>query len=155
MYWQEELETLDREQLAGIQLKGLQKTVANCYENVPYYREKLSRLGIHPSDIKTLDDVRKLPFTKKSELRDNYPYGLFARPIKEMVRIHGSSGTTGKPTIVGYTRHDLDIWSDCVARVVSAAGATSGDVVQIAFGYGLFTGALGLHQGLEKINYPI
>ena len=95
MYWQEELETLDREQLAGIQLKGLQKTVANCYENVPYYREKLSRLGIHPSDIKTLDDVRKLPFTKKSELRDNYPYGLFARPIKEMVRIHGSSGKTG------------------------------------------------------------
>ena len=155
MYWQEELETLDREQLAGIQLKGLQKTVANCYENVPYYREKLSRLGIHPSDIKTHDDVRKLAFTKKTELRDNYPYGLFARPIKEMVRIHGSSGTTGKPTIVGYTRHDLDIWSDCVARVVSAAGATSGDVVQIAFGYGLFTGALGLHQGLEKIGATV
>jgi phenylacetate-CoA ligase len=155
MYWQKDLETMSRDRIADVQLKNLKATVANCYYNVPYYRAQFDELGITPEDIRQLDDVRRLPFTKKAALRDNYPFGLLARPMRDVVRVHGSSGTTGKPTMVAYTRHDLDIWSDCVARVVCAGGATPDDLVQISFGYGLFTGALGLHQGLEKIGAGI
>lgn len=155
MYWQKDLETMSRDRIAEVQLENLKATVANCYDNVPYYRAQLDGIGISPADIRELADIRKLPFTKKAALRDNYPFGLLARPMRDVVRIHGSSGTTGKPTMVAYTRRDLDIWSDCVARVVCAGGATPDDIVQISFGYGLFTGALGLHQGLEKIGASI
>ncbi|MEG1773364.1 MAG: AMP-binding protein, partial [Oscillospiraceae bacterium] len=155
MYWQQELETMSRDQIADVQLKKLKETVVNCYRNVPYYQNLLKEMGLCPEDIKSLEDVRKLPLTKKAVLRDHYPFGLLARPMHDIVRIHGSSGTTGKPTMVAYTRHDLDIWSDCVARVLCAGGATPDDVAQVSFGYGLFTGAQGLHQGLEKLGCAV
>lgn len=155
MFWQKEVETMSRDQLADVQLSKLKETVANCYQNVPYYRQLLSQAGVEPGDIKALSDVRGLPFTHKSALRDHYPFGLLARPMRDVVRIHGSSGTTGKPTMVAYTRNDLSVWSDCVTRVVCAGGATPEDVAQISFGYGLFTGALGLHQGLERLGCAV
>ena len=155
MFWQKELETMSRDQLADLQLKKLKETVARCYHNVPYYQKIFKEQGILPEDIRSLDDLKKLPMTKKAALRENYPFKLLACPMRDVVRIHGSSGTTGKPTMVAYTRHDLDIWSDCVTRVVCAGGATPDDVAQIAFGYGLFTGALGLHQGLEKLGCAV
>lgn len=155
MYWQEELETLDRAALEELQLKKLKETVALCYEKVPYYTAQLDELGIKPEDIQTLKDIEKLPFTKKVALRDNYPFGLLACPMKDVVRIHGSSGTTGKPTMVAYTKEDLEGWSNCVARVVTAGGATADDVAQNAFGYGLFTGAMGLQQGMETIGAAV
>ena len=140
MFWQKELETMSRDQLADLQLKKLKETVARCYHNVPYYQKIFKEQGILPEDIRSLDDLKKLPMTRKAALRENYPFKLLACPMRDVVRIHGSSGTTGKPTMVAYTRHDLDIWSDCVTRVVCAGGATPDDVAQIAFGYGLFTG---------------
>lgn len=146
---------MPREKLEALQLERLKATVKRCYENVPLYKERFTQLGIVPEDIRTLKDLEKLPFLTKADFRDNYPYGLFAVPMKDVVRIHGSSGTTGKPTIVGYTRDDLSNWSDMVARFISAVGVTSEDVAQISFGYGLFTGALGLHQGLEKIGCTV
>ena len=155
MFWQKELETMSRDQLADLQLKKLKETVARCYHNVPYYQKIFKEQGILPEDIRSLDDLKKLPMTRKAALRENYPFKLLACPMRDVVRIHGSSGTTGKPTMVAYTRHDLDIWSDCVTRVVCAGGATPDDVAQIAFGYGLFTGALGLHQGLEKLGCAV
>lgn len=155
MFWQKELETMSRDQLADLQLKKLKETVARCYHNVPYYQKIFKEQGILPEDIRSLDDLKKLPMTKKAALRENYPFKLLACPMRDVVRIHGSSGTTGKPTMVAYTRHDLDIWSDCVTRVVCAGGATPDDVAQNAFGYGLFTGALGLHQGLEKLGCAV
>lgn len=155
MFWQKELETMSRDQLADLQLKKLKETVARCYHNVPYYQKIFKEQGILPKDIRSLDDLKKLPMTRKAALRENYPFKLLACPMRDVVRIHGSSGTTGKPTMVAYTRHDLDIWSDCVTRVVCAGGATPDDVAQIAFGYGLFTGALGLHQGLEKLGCAV
>ena len=155
MFWQKELETMSRDQLADLQLKKLKETVARCYHNVPYYQKIFKEQGILPEDIRSLDDLKKLPMTRKAALRENYPFKLLACPMRDVVRIHGSSGTTGKPTMVAYTRHDLDIWSDCVTRDVCAGGATPDDVAQIAFGYGLFTGALGLHQGLEKLGCAV
>ena len=155
MFWQSELEPMSRDQLADLQLKKLKETVARCYHNVPYYQKIFKEQGILPEDIRSLDDLKKLPMTRKAALRENYPFKLLACPMRDVVRIHGSSGTTGKPTMVAYTRHDLDIWSDCVTRVVCAGGATPDDVAQIAFGYGLFTGALGLHQGLEKLGCAV
>ena len=155
MFWQKELETMSRDQLADLQLKKLKETVARCYHNVPYYQKIFKEQGVLPEDIRSLDDLKKLPMTRKAALRENYPFKLLACPMRDVVRIHGSSGTTGKPTMVAYTRHDLDIWSDCVTRVVCAGGATPDDVAQIAFGYGLFTGALGLHQGLEKLGCAV
>lgn len=142
-------ETISREELRALQLRRLQETVMRVYYRVPFYRRKMDELKVTPDDIRTLDDIRRLPFTTKSDLRDNYPFGLFAVPSNEIIRIHGSSGTTGKPTVVGYTRHDLDTWRELVARMVTAAGVTDGDTVQIAFGYGLFTGGFGLHYGCE------
>lgn len=146
---------MPRAKIREIQLERLRYTVRYCYENVPFYKKKLDDAGVTPDSIKTLDDIRRIPPTTKADLRDNYPFGLFAVPMKNIVRIHASSGTTGKPTVVGYTAHDLDMWSDCMARLCAAAGATADDIVQISFGYGMFTGALGLHYGLEKLGCAV
>lgn len=154
MIWAKE-ETLSRNEIEKIQLERLKKTVKRVYEKVPAYRAKMEAAGVTPEDIVTLKDIQKLPFTTKQDMRDNYPYGLFTVPKKELRRIHASSGTTGKPTVVGYTDHDLDIWKECVARLAVAGGATDEDVAQICFGYGMFTGALGLHNGLEKVGAAI
>ncbi|MBQ8825801.1 MAG: phenylacetate--CoA ligase, partial [Oscillospiraceae bacterium] len=148
MIWAKE-ETLSRQEIEAIQLDKLQKVVARVYEKVPYYKNKMDEAGIKPEDVKTLDDLKKLPFTTKQDMRDTYPFGLFAVDKSELERIHASSGTTGKPTVVGYTKNDLDVWSECVARLAVMGGATKEDVCQICFGYGMFTGALGLHYGLE------
>ncbi|MBF7081485.1 phenylacetate--CoA ligase [Desulfallas sp. Bu1-1] len=155
MIWDPGHECMDREELRSLQLERLKETVARVYNRVPFYRAAMDKAGVRPEDIRTLADVSRLPFTDKTALRDNYPYGLFAAPVKEIVRLHASSGTTGKPTVVGYTRRDLENWSELVARIVTAAGVTSEDVVQITFGYGLFTGAFGLHYGLEKVGATI
>jgi phenylacetate-CoA ligase len=154
MIWAKE-ETLSRAEIESIQLERLQATVGRVYEKVPAYRQKMEEARVAPEDIKSLDDLRRLPFTTKQDMRDNYPFGLFAVPQKELLRIHASSGTTGKPTVVGYTKKDLDIWSECVARIACMGGASSKDVAQICFGYGMFTGALGLHYGLEKVGAAI
>jgi len=151
MIWSKE-ETLSREEIENIQLTRLISTVKRIYEKVPAYRKKMDDVGIKPEHIKSLDDLRHLPFTNKDDLRENYPYGLFTVPVKELVRVHASSGTTGKPTVVGYTRNDMKIWTDCVSRIAIMGGATREDVAQICFGYGMFTGALGLHYGLENIG---
>ncbi len=149
------METLDREAFRKIQLERLKKTVPRVYNNVPFYKKAFQEAGVEPGDIKTLEDVSKLPMTVKQDFRDNYPFGLFSSPQEEIVRFHASSGTTGKPTVVGYTRNDMDTWSECVARMVSMAGVTNKDTAQISFGYGLFTGALGLQQGLERIGASV
>ena len=154
MIWSKE-ETLPREQIEKIQLERLQETVNRVYERVPAYRKKMDELGVKPSDIKELKDLAKLPFVTKQDMRDNYPFGLFAVPKDKLVRIHASSGTTGKPTVVGYTQGDLETWTECVSRIACMGGATEKDVAQICFGYGMFTGALGLHYGLEKIGAAI
>ena len=154
MIWSE-IETLPREEMEKIQLERLKETVARVYERVEPYRRKMDEAGIAPSDIKSLADLRRLPFVTKQDMRDNYPFGLFAVPKEELVRIHASSGTTGKPTVVGYTAEDLNTWTECVARLACAGGASSADVAQICFGYGMFTGALGLHYGLERIGATI
>ena len=148
-------ETLPRNEIEALQLARLKETVARVYERVPAYRKKMEAAGIRPEDVKSLSDLARLPFVTKADLRDNYPFGLFAVPREELVRIHASSGTTGKPTVVGYTRRDLEVWTECVARIAAAGGATSADVAQICFGYGMFTGALGLHYGLEKLGAAI
>ncbi len=154
MIWSKE-ETLSRAEMEKLQLARLQETVARVYEKVPYYRAKMQEKGLSPADIQTLADLQKLPFTTKQDMRDTYPFGLFAVPKDELVRIHASSGTTGKPTVVGYTRGDLETWTDCVSRIACMGGATGKDVAQICFGYGMFTGAFGLHYGLEKIGAAI
>lgn len=151
MIWAKE-ETLSRQEIEAIQLDKLKKVVARVYEKVPYYKAKMDEAGIKPEDVKTLDDLKKLPFTTKQDMRDTYPFGLFAVDKSELERIHASSGTTGKPTVVGYTKNDLDVWSECVARLAVMGGARKEDVCQICFGYGMFTGALGLHYGLEHIG---
>lgn len=155
MFFQKEIETMNRKELEALQLERLKWTVDYCYKNVPFYTKKLDEAGVTADKIKSLSDIKYIPPTTKADLRDNYPFGLFAKPMREIVRIHASSGTTGKPTVVGYTKHDLDLWSDCVARLAMAAGATADDIVQISFGYGMFTGALGLHYGLEKIGATV
>ena len=154
MIWSKE-ETLSRAEMETLQLSRLKETVARVYKKVPYYRAKMEQAGVTPEDIQTLADLQKLPFTTKQDMRDTYPFGLFAVPQDELVRIHASSGTTGKPTVVGYTRGDLETWTDCVSRIACMGGASSKDIAQICFGYGMFTGALGLHYGLEKIGAAI
>lgn len=154
MIWAKE-ETLSRAELEAIQLDRLKETVKRVWEKVPPYRKKMEERGVTPDDIQTLADLAKLPFVTKADLRDNYPFGLFAVPREELVRVHASSGTTGKPTVVGYTQKDLETWTECVSRIAAAGGATSQDMAQICFGYGMFTGALGLHYGLEKIGATI
>ena len=151
MIWSKE-ETLSRAEIEAIQLERLQATVKQVWDKVPPYRKKMEAAGVKPEDIKSLNDLSKLPFVTKQDLRDNYPFGLFAVPKDDIVRIHASSGTTGKPTVVGYTARDLEMWTECVSRIACMGGATSKDVAQICFGYGMFTGALGLHYGLENIG---
>lgn len=155
MYFQKDIETMPRADIEKMQLERLQRLVKYCYDNVPFYHKRLSEAGVCPEKIKTLSDIQYIPYTTKADMRDNYPYGLFAVPQNKIVRMHASSGTTGKPTVVGYTANDLDHWSDCVARLAMAAGADENTIVQICFGYGLFTGALGLHYGLEKIGATV
>ncbi len=155
MYWEPENETMGREELGQLQLERLQSTLSRVYMNVPFYRRKFDEAGIDPDDFRSLGDMRKLPFTTKNDLRDSYPYGLFAVPLREVVRIHASSGTTGMSTVVGYTKNDLKTWSNLVARVLTAGGITKDDVVQIAFGYGLFTGGFGLHYGAERVGASV
>lgn len=152
MIWNETKECMSRDEMTHLQGKRLVKTVDKVYHNVEFYRKKMQQIGIEPGDIKELDDIVKLPYTTKSDLRDNYPFGLFAVPRSEIVRIHASSGTTGKATVVGYTRRDLEIWSECVARALSMAGITRDDIIQVAYGYGLFTGGLGAHGGAENLG---
>lgn len=149
------IEQMSRDEMTALQTERLVKAVAYAYERVPLYKERFDEIGLKPADIKELSDITKLPFTVKTDLRDNYPYGLLAVPMSEIVRVHASSGTSGKPTVVAYTKDDLDMWSDCMARLIVAAGGNKDDIVQISFGYGLFTGALGLHQGFEKIGAAV
>lgn len=155
MFFQKEIETMSRPEIEALQLERLKWMVNYCYENVPFYHERLEKAGVTGDKIKTLSDIQYIPFTTKDDIRDNYPFNMLATPMKKIVRIHASSGTTGKPTVGAYTRKDLDTWSDHVARVAVAAGATEDDIFQISFGYGLFTGALGLHYGLEKIGATV
>jgi phenylacetate-CoA ligase len=151
----EPIETASRDEIAALQLQRLQATLARAYENVPHYRRAFDAAGVHPSDCKTLADLAKFPFTTKKDLRDNYPFGLFAVPRQQVVRIHASSGTTGKPTVVGYTQGDIDRWAGLVARSIRAAGGRAGDMVHIAYGYGLFTGGLGAHYGAERLGCTV
>ena len=148
-------ETLSRPELEAIQLARLKETVQRNWDHVAPYRKKMEEAGVTPDDIKTLADLSKLPFVTKTDLRDTYPFGLFAVPREELLRVHASSGTTGKPTVVGYTKRDMEMWTECVARIACAGGATPQDMAQICFGYGMFTGALGLHYGLEKLGATI
>lgn len=154
MIWSKE-ETLSRQEIEEIQLARLKKTVELNWNKVPAYRKKMEEAGVKPEDIRTLKDLAKLPFVTKQDLRDNYPFGLFAVPQEDLVRVHASSGTTGKPTVVGYTKRDLEMWTECVSRIAAMGGATKKDMAQICFGYGMFTGALGLHYGLENIGATI
>lgn len=153
--WNPHFETMSREDMRQVQSERLRDAVERVYYNVPYYREKMQREGLGPEHIKSVDDLSKLPFTVKQDLRDNYPFGLFAVPMSEIIRVHASSGTTGKPTVVGYTRSDIGIWSEVMARTLTSAGAGKNDFIQIAYGYGLFTGGLGVHYGGEKIGASV
>ena len=155
MIWNDEFETLPREVIESLQVKRLRQTLQRVNATVPFYREQFRKAGVTPEQIKSLDDLRRLPFTLKQDMRDNYPYGLFAVPLEQIVRIHASSGTTGKPTVVGYTRRDIDTWSELMARSFVAAGAHKGDVIHNAYGYGLFTGGLGAHYGAEKLGASV
>lgn len=146
------LECMPREVLRDLQLKKLKEQVAYTYSHVSYYRKLMDEKGVSPSDIETLEDVRKLPFTDKSALRETFPFGMFAVPLDDIIEIHSSSGTTGKPIVVGYTREDMDVWSECIARLVQMAGVLPGDIAQMAFGYGMFTGGFGLHYGLQRLG---
>jgi phenylacetate-CoA ligase len=146
---------MDRDGIRQVQSERLRETVERVYFNVPYYRNRMQEAGLGPESINTIDDLSKLPFTTKQDLRDNYPFGLFAVPMSEIVRVHASSGTTGKPTVVGYTRNDIATWSEVMARTLTSAGANRNDFIQIAYGYGLFTGGLGLHYGGEKIGASV
>lgn len=155
IYWEEELETLPRVGLESIQLKRLQALIGRVYETVEPYREKMIAAGVKPEDIKGLEDLQKLPFTTKDDLRENYPFGMFTMELDDIVRVHASSGTTGKPTVVGYTKKDIDTWANMMARALACAGATRGDMVHNAYGYGLFTGGLGAHYGAEKLGATV
>jgi phenylacetate-CoA ligase len=154
-FYNEHFETMSRDEMKKVQSERLHSLVKRVYSNVPAYRTKMQEAGIMPSDIKTVDDLKNLPFTYKQDLRDNYPYGMFAVPMEDIVRIHASSGTTGKQTVVGYTAHDIDMWAECIARAFVSAGIYKGDIIQIAYGYGLFTGGLGIHYGAEKLGASV
>ena len=146
---------MSRDEMSALQLERLKKIVRYAYERVPFYTKKFDEAGLRPEDIRTLEDINKIPFTTKTDLRDNYPYGLMAVEMDDIVRVHASSGTSGKPTVVFYTKNDMEMWTECMASLVAAAGGTKNDIVQITFGYGLFTGALGLHQGWARIGASV
>ena len=149
------IETASRDEITALQLQRLRSTLQRAYDHVPHYRQAFDAKGVHPGDCKQLADLAKFPFTVKKDLRDNYPFGLFAVPREQVVRLHASSGTTGKPTVVGYTKNDIATWADLVARSIRAAGGRAGDIIQIAYGYGLFTGGLGAHYGAEKLGCTV
>ncbi len=155
LIWDRKHETMPRSELEELQLKRLQRVVSRCYNKVPFYRQKMDTLGVRPEDIESLADVSKLPFTTKHDLRDNYPFDMFAEPMENIIRLHASSGTTGKPVVVGYTRNDLDTWIELMARTYTSAGVTKTDIVHNSFGYGLFTGGMGFHYGAERIGATI
>jgi len=155
LMWQPAAEAMPREALESLQVERLRFMLANARENVPFYRKSFAKVGVEPGDVSALADVARLPFTTKSDLRDHYPFGLFARPRTEIVRIHASSGTTGNPTTVGYTRADIETWADLIARTLAAGGVEPGDLLQNAYGYGLFTGGLGLHFGAERLGCTV
>ncbi len=155
MIWNESKECMSRDELANLQSTRLRKMVDRVYHNVEYYRKKMQELGLEPGDIRGIEDLNKLPYTTKQDLRDNYPFGLFAVPRTEIVRIHASSGTTGKATVVGYTRRDIERWQECVARILCMGGLNNEDIVQISYGYGLFTGGLGAHYGVENLGATV
>lgn len=154
-YWDREKECMPREELEKLQLRRLKETVYRVYAFVPAYKEKMDQAGIKPDDINSLEDLHKLPFTTKQDLRDNYPFGMFALPMSEVVRVHSSSGTTGKPTVVGYSRRDIDTWAELMARALTSAGANRHSIIQNSYGYGLFTGGLGVHYGAEKLGASV
>ena len=154
-YWNKNMECATKDEMKALQSFRLSQTVRHVYENVPYYRERMEEAGVTPEDIHSVEDLKKLPFTMKQDLRDTYPYGLFAVPMDQVVRLHASSGTTGKQIVVGYTQNDLDVWSECCARALTAAGATNKDFMHVSYGYGLFTGGLGLHGGAEKVGMTV
>ena len=149
------IEVASRDEISALQYHRMRRSLAHAYENSPFYRKRFDEHGVHPSDLKTLADLSKFPFTQKTNLRDTYPFGMFAVPREKLVRIHGSSGTTGKPTVVGYTRKDIDVWADLVARSIRASGGRPGDIVHVAYGYGLFTGGLGAHYGAERLGCTV
>jgi phenylacetate-CoA ligase len=149
------IETASRDEIVALQLTRLRATLQNAYDNVPHYRKAFDAKGVHPNDLKSLADLSKFPFTVKSDLRDNYPFGMFAVPREKVARIHASSGTTGKPTVVGYTLKDIDTWADLVARSIRAAGGRPGDMIHVSYGYGLFTGGLGAHYGAERAGCTV
>ena len=155
MIWDREHECMERGELEALQLSRLQEMVERIYNHVPFYKEKLDEADMSPEKITCLSDLQRLPFTTKTDLRDHYPFGMFSSPMEDIVRIHASSGTTGKPTVVGYTEGDLDIWREVMARTLTSAGMGKKDIVQVAFGYGLFTGGLGAHYGVEKIGASV
>ena len=155
MIFDPQMETMPRAKMRELQLERLKWAVRYCYDRVPFYHDRLEKAGVDPDKIRELSDIQYIPYTTKDDLRDTYPFGLFAVPMKEIIRIHASSGTTGKPTVVGYTRSDIETWANNMARIVTAAGAGEHTIVQIAFGYGMFTGALGLHYGLEKVGAAV
>ena len=155
MIWNETKECMSRDEMTALQSKRLVKAVNRVYHNVEYYRKKMQEVGVEPGDIRGIEDIDKLPYTTKDDLRDTYPFGLFAAPQSEIVRVHASSGTTGKATVVGYTRKDIEIWSECVARALTMAGIGRGDTIQVAYGYGLFTGGLGAHYGAEHLGATV
>ncbi|MBL8310766.1 MAG: phenylacetate--CoA ligase [Burkholderiales bacterium] len=149
------IESASRDEIAALQLQRLKWSLRHAYDNVPHYKRTFDAKGVHPDDLKTLADLAKFPFTSKADLRENYPFGLFAVPRDKVMRIHASSGTTGKPTVVGYTKNDIDVWADCVARSIRASGGCPGDMVHVAYGYGLFTGGLGAHYGAERLGCTV
>ena len=155
MIWNREIECLKRSDVEKLQLQNLKHIVKYAYEKVPFYRKRLDDAGVTPESVQSLKDIERIPFTTKHDLRDNYPYSLFAVPMKEIVRVHASSGTTGKPIVVGYTKNDLENWSECISRLAVAAGGREDDIAQVVFGYGLFTGGFGLHYGLEKVGITV
>lgn len=155
MIWNETKECMSRDEMSHLQSTRLVKLVDRVYHNVEFYRKKMQEVGLEPGDIQGIEDVNKLPYTTKDDLRENYPFGLFAVPMTEIVRVHASSGTTGKATVVGYTRRDIEVWSECVARAFSQAGITKSDIIQVAYGYGLFTGGLGAHYGAEHLGATV
>jgi phenylacetate-CoA ligase len=151
----EPIERASRDELQALQLERLKWSLQHAYDNVPHYRKAFDEAGVHPGDLKSLADLARFPFTEKKTLRDNYPFGLFAVPREQVVRVHASSGTTGRPTVVGYTQKDIDVWADMVARSIRAAGGRRGDMVHVAYGYGLFTGGLGAHYGAERLGCTV
>jgi phenylacetate-CoA ligase len=154
-YWNEAIECAKPHEMKALQSFRLSQTVRRVYENVPFYRDKMDTAGVKPEDIRSVEDLHKLPFVVKQDLRDTYPYGMFAVPMEQVVRLHASSGTTGKQIVVGYTHNDLDMWADCCARAITAAGGDKTDFMHVSYGYGLFTGGLGIHGGAEKVGMTV